>query len=449
MVIINSVSDTRFSLNGIEYLKNYVSQVHGQFVEIYNCYERNDILLEQTRYNDIIVNGQVYNSAAGLHAALQSVLFTRSTLTSGSSDFNQDNKGKSIYIGTITQPYSVHSILNKINSRRTVIEATDTPVIFWGDKVINGVPAERINYLWMGGKGVIGTGGSLASLSQLYLLPSSSISQSDIEEIDNSIIIDLGEISNGNYIDAVNAEPRELNLSDKTYYFSYTSGGNLYFLIFKGVSGIYSGNLTVSDFSTTPANTEIIAPGLNDVLQSSFQANDKRIGLFENEGEEGETYLELSANGYSYRKNDYEVNIVFSTPVTENEVAASIMIPTVKEDDSFALKSDRRKQELKVIDNSIEDNLYTITPDDFGKTLVYNGIENIDMLLSTNILYENGDTLHFLQAGAGTIKFVTNGFILHHAADELPETYGFYSMAAITILDEFSVMVFGKLKLAD
>ncbi|MBY8963785.1 hypothetical protein KJK34_13570 [Flavobacterium sp. D11R37] len=94
----------------------------------------------------------------------------------------------------------------------------------------------------------------------------------------------------------------------------------IFILIFKGVPGIYNGNLTVSDFTATPVNTEIIAPGLNDVLQSSFQANDKRIGLFENEGEEGESYLELSANGYSYRKNDYEVNIVFSTPVTENDV---------------------------------------------------------------------------------------------------------------------------------
>ncbi|WP_297334644.1 hypothetical protein [Flavobacterium sp.] len=449
MIIINSVNDTRFSLNGIEYLKNYISQVHGQSVEIYNCYERNDILLEQTKYNNIILNGQVYNSAAGLHAALQSALFTRSTLTSGSSDFNQDNKGRSIYIGTITEPYSIYTILNKINSRRTVIEATDTPVIFWGDRLINGIPTERVNYLWMGGKGVIGTEGSPANLSQLYLLPPSSINNSDIEEIDNSIIIDLGEVANGIYIDFINAETRELSQADKKYYFSYTNNGNLYFVIFKGIPGIYNGNLTISDFTATPTNTEIIAPGLNDVLKSSFQANDKRIGLFENEGEEGETYLELSANGYSYRKNDYEVSVLFSAPVTETNVAASITVPAVKENDSFALRSDTKKQQLKVIDNFIINNLYTITADDFGKTLIYSGVDNIDMLLGTDILYENGYTLHFLQAGAGTIKFVTNGFILHHAADELPETYGFYSMAALTILDEFSVMVFGKLKLAD
>jgi hypothetical protein len=449
MVIINSVSDTRFSLNGIEYLKNYISNINGVFLEIYNCYEKNDILLELTRYSEIVLNGAVYNSASGLHAALQSVLFTRNTLASGSQDFNQDNKGKSVYIGTISQPFSLYTILNKINSRRTVIEATDTPVIFWGDKLIDGVPTERINYLWMGGKGIIGIGGTPATLSQIYLLPSTSLIQSDIQEIDNSIIIDLGEISGQSYLDNINSEIRELNLSDKTYYFSYTENNALHFIIFKGTPGIYDGNLTESDFAGTAINPEIISPGLNEVLSSSFIANDKKIGLLENAGTEDENYLEISPSGFSFKKDQYGINILFSTPPVETDITTSITIPAVTVSDSFALRSDRRKQEIKVIDDLVTNGLYTITSDDFGKTLVYYGHESIDMLVSTNILYEDGYTLHALQAGAGSVKFVTNGFVLHHAADELPETYGFYSMAAITILDEFSVMVFGKLKLAD
>ena len=51
MIIINSVSNTRFSFNGIEYFRNYISVVRGNRVEIFNCYEREDIMLPLTHYS--------------------------------------------------------------------------------------------------------------------------------------------------------------------------------------------------------------------------------------------------------------------------------------------------------------------------------------------------------------------------------------------------------------
>jgi len=80
MIVINTVNNERFSLNGIEYLKNFLSFVSGDKVAIYNAYDKNDQRINLDHYSNFTVNGVAYNSAALLQAALLSVIYTRDTL---------------------------------------------------------------------------------------------------------------------------------------------------------------------------------------------------------------------------------------------------------------------------------------------------------------------------------------------------------------------------------
>lgn len=82
MNIINTVSETVFELNGVKYLKNYISNVYGNKVEIYNCYERADILIPQNHYQNFTVNGTTFSSAVALQAALLTTLFNMNSQSS-------------------------------------------------------------------------------------------------------------------------------------------------------------------------------------------------------------------------------------------------------------------------------------------------------------------------------------------------------------------------------
>jgi len=80
MIVINTVSNERFSLNGIEYFKNFLSFVYGDNVGIYNAYDKTDQRVSLDLYSNFIVDGIVYESAALLQSALLGVIYTRDTL---------------------------------------------------------------------------------------------------------------------------------------------------------------------------------------------------------------------------------------------------------------------------------------------------------------------------------------------------------------------------------
>jgi len=80
MIVINTVSNERFSLNGIEYLKNFLSFVYGDKVGIYNAYDKTDQRVSLDIFSNFSVNGTVYASAALLQSALLNVIYTRDTL---------------------------------------------------------------------------------------------------------------------------------------------------------------------------------------------------------------------------------------------------------------------------------------------------------------------------------------------------------------------------------
>lgn len=84
-VIINTVNNERFSLNGIEYFKNFTSFIAGSKIHIFSAYDRLHELAPFTLYTDIVLNGVVHGSVSALQSAILPVIYTRATLGSGSS----------------------------------------------------------------------------------------------------------------------------------------------------------------------------------------------------------------------------------------------------------------------------------------------------------------------------------------------------------------------------
>lgn len=84
MIIIETVNSTRFSVDGIEYFKNYISEVAGNQITIFNAYDRKDIRVDWVHYGEIELNGTVYSNSADLQSALLPVIYTRASLGGGS-----------------------------------------------------------------------------------------------------------------------------------------------------------------------------------------------------------------------------------------------------------------------------------------------------------------------------------------------------------------------------
>jgi len=80
MIVINTVNSQRFSLDGVEYFKNFLSRVFGNKIKIYNAYDSNDVAIDVEIYSNIQLNGVVYASATLLQQALLSVIYTRDSL---------------------------------------------------------------------------------------------------------------------------------------------------------------------------------------------------------------------------------------------------------------------------------------------------------------------------------------------------------------------------------
>lgn len=78
MNTIINVNEKIFSLNGIEYIKTYISNVSVSQIKIINAYDSCNVLLDWTNYAEISVNGVVYNSISLLQSNLIDVCFNKS-----------------------------------------------------------------------------------------------------------------------------------------------------------------------------------------------------------------------------------------------------------------------------------------------------------------------------------------------------------------------------------
>ena len=82
MNVITSVNEKYFSLNCIQYVRNYLSKPYGTQLEIYNCYDRKDILITRTPIANFMVNGVAHNTVGTLQSALLDVMYNRNFGTS-------------------------------------------------------------------------------------------------------------------------------------------------------------------------------------------------------------------------------------------------------------------------------------------------------------------------------------------------------------------------------
>jgi hypothetical protein len=199
MYIITSINDKKFSLNGIQYLKNYLSATYNQKIEIFNCYERQDVLVEQTVYSEFSVNGITYNSAAALQAALLDVLYSRSNMGSASPEQDNIDIKKTFFFGlndTNTQ------ILASINSIPAYVVNEAQSVWFIGN--ITYVPSSgtpplpylpAIKYkMFNKGKGIYGAGGLQLTWADLELVFKDKFTANDVYNQATTQQIEMGDI---------------------------------------------------------------------------------------------------------------------------------------------------------------------------------------------------------------------------------------------------------------
>jgi len=206
MTIINTVSSSRFSLNGVQYLKNYISAVHGSRVEIFNCYERADVLVPLTLYTQVSLNGTVYGNASLLQAALLDVIYSRATLgLAGLEDQDNIDIKKTF---RYTPGESTTSILSKINNLASYTVNERQSVWFIGsqsvrlspvtgggtalplpqfpslepDLTINLNPAIVKYKMLNKGKGIYGQGGIQLTASNIELMYTSQATSQELED---------------------------------------------------------------------------------------------------------------------------------------------------------------------------------------------------------------------------------------------------------------------------
>lgn len=101
MIIIETLSSQRFTLNGIEYFKNYLSEVAGDKIRIYNAYDKCDVKLDWTSYGSVELDGVTYGSVGALQSALLPVIYTRLNLGTDGGFNNVNNRF--IALGNITR----------------------------------------------------------------------------------------------------------------------------------------------------------------------------------------------------------------------------------------------------------------------------------------------------------------------------------------------------------
>ena len=103
---------------------------------------------------------------------------------------------------------------------------------------------------------------------------------------------------------------------------------------------------------------------------------------------------------------------------------------------------------VKDITTSVVTGVYTITNDDFSKTLVYTGSTDITIQFSSSIIYTEALSLNILQIGAGIITVGGSGININYTTDVLPISYGPNSLMSILVYTPTTLILSGNLKLA-
>ncbi|WP_297334645.1 hypothetical protein [Flavobacterium sp.] len=341
MIIINNLNESRFTLNGVQYFKNYLTRVAGSNLSIYNAYNTCDVLVPFSSHERFQVNGSLFEAVEELQAALVGICYTRNTLNEG-SPADQNNIGRVLSFGELLPQNGLYITREeasaKINSlaEPVTISAKDSPVNFTFTR-----EGKMYGFEFLGGKGVWGSAsGSEVFPHQFLLKTLYDITPEDItRETSGASIISLGEIPDGNFLAAANSSQRDFSNSGmadengtiKSYYFTYTNDSVLNFVQFVGEAGVYNGNITPDDLvsSTNSKASPII--DYESVLQygkvavSPARHQDRLTGMI----------TEFNGSGFQSIKNEAAQTFKIADPTGNHEV----VFPPANQNDSIVYAS--------------------------------------------------------------------------------------------------------------
>jgi len=449
MHIINTVNSKRFSLNGIEYLKNYVTEVSANNIRVFNCYDNCDELLPPTRYNNFLVNGISFTTVHQLQAALLEVLYVRTTLGEVAPDIDQDNIDIVRTVSMSALTFNMPNLLNKINT---------APAFSIGEKqslwyVVNAkflgqttvYKYKVINY----GKGTYGANGTQLTAANLELVYVDTLSLGSVKVSTNLNTVGYGSLGQGVSIASyMNARPAPLDIQsveDGYTLFEGTINGIYKPYIWTGIAGRYGATakpVTADDFEEiTKIEDGPSLPGYDAVLATSNET--ERYALHKDDQSDALTAYGLTIKHLGDSGNG--VVIIFAAPI-EN---VQYTIPAKAADDTFAMLSDFHKPVKVVTENSAGYNagVYTLTAEDKNTWLSFHLENDFTVIIPDGIFEENtlieGDT-----AGNGQATFTAEaGMALHHGVAENPRTEGVNSVFGLKFRSATDVLLFGKLDL--
>ncbi|OIQ22213.1 MAG: hypothetical protein BM557_02215 [Flavobacterium sp. MedPE-SWcel] len=183
---------------------------------------------------------------------------------------SQNNKGLYWYFGEVSgdgdiTPEQAKTALNNVGYSISITEIT-TPVIFEFTR-----SGKKFLYIFIKGRGIWGSANGAnvhpaISSSDLVFMSKTTLTNDDITSNDGATITDLGTLATGDYLTAVNSEPRDFSNSGAlnedgniiSHYFSYTQDGVLYFVQFVGAAGLYnSQNPLLEDDFVSSTNSSV------------------------------------------------------------------------------------------------------------------------------------------------------------------------------------------------
>lgn len=449
MHIINTVNSKRFSLNGIEYLKNYVTDVSGSNIRVFNCYDNCDELLPLTRYNNFLVNGISFANVNQLQAALLDVLYVRTTLGEVAPDIDQDNIDivRHVSMGR----FYMSTLLNHINtgSPFTISEKQSLwYVVHANTRSLTQSSIYKYKVIDLG-KGAYGQGGPQLAATNLELVYVGTPSFGSIQLLPNTTTIDFGPLGAGStiagYINArmapIDIQPIESGFT----VFKGSIGGTEQAYVWAGKPdryGFSAKQTTVDDFEfVTETEDGPSVPGYNAVLAAGNETVEYAVHKDVQSAAVTAYGIAIEHIGDEGKK----AVIVFDEPL-EN---VQLNIPARAMNDTFALLSDIHKP-VKVVNTGSEGfngQVYTLSIADRNQWLSFDLENDFDIIIPAGTYTQNtlieGDV-----AGNGQAKFIAEtGVLVQHGVDENAKTAGPNSVFGLKFRSDTDVLLFGKLDL--
>lgn len=441
MIIINELNTQRFSLNGIPYLKNYITHISGNLIEIFNCYERCDVLLPPTHYNQFRVNGAEHFTIGQLQAALADVLYARTTLGTAAADIDQDNVD--LVRKYRISAYSLANVLNAINTGPT-FSINDRQSVWFVIAVSFNLATYKFKMIGLG-KGDYGAGGTAISSENIELVYSKKTQLADIRQDNSTQFIQFGSISNMKITDWLNSQPTALSIQPAEIgntIFSGTINNALTEILWQGEPGTYGATARLArdnDFTKiADVDPSVAQVDYDTVLGLNNESSSYAVHL-DNQSKAQTAYgITLKHVGVLGK----QTSVAFTEPVEDT----LLTIPATVNNDEFALRSDFHK-EVKVITTATEgftDDIYTLQAEDKNKWLSFDMEADFYVMVppyfAANTLIE-GDVANFGQANFIAVESIT----LQYGISENPKTAEKNSVFGLKFRSAENVLLFGKL----